>query len=83
MRRVRRDDNEEIEFVPLRFDPDRDPHYRVEIKVHDLDEVRRLHREGVLIGLRMIGEPNGRAAQRSIIGPHDIEGLGLPNRRRP
>lgn len=81
MRRVRHDDNgEDIEFLPLVYDPDGAAHYRVEIRVRDLAEVRELYRRGVLIGLRMIGTPEGRAVQRSIIGPHEIEGLGLPER---
>lgn len=81
MRRVRIDDNgEAIEFVPIIFDQQNDPHYRIEIKVRDRAQLRRIYEQHDLVGIRMIGTPRGRAPQRSIIGPHHVEGLGLPER---
>jgi len=69
---------EEIRFEPLQYGGGEDPHYRIEIKVRTIDEVRDYHNRGDLIGLRMAGQPAERAPQRSIISPHQIHGLGLP-----
>ena len=77
MHRIRRDmlDNGEevdVRFEPIVFGRGGEPHYRVEVKVSSLQEVRNLHRDGKLVGVRMIGKPPGKVVQRSIIGPEEI-----------
>lgn len=61
----------DVRFEPLVFGEGEDRHYRVEIKVPNLENVRELHHEGRLIGIRMHGTPPGRARQRSIIKPEE------------
>lgn len=50
--------------------------YRAEIQFETLEEIRELHRQGRVIGVRMSNEPaEGRQPQRNIVGVADIEGL--------
>ena len=47
--------------------------YRAEIKVQSLDELRRLKKDGVLISVRMIGKPEGKVAQGTLVPWREIE----------
>ena len=79
MHRVRTDeDDRETRFELLQFAPNHDPHFRVEIRVADVAAIRELYDQNKLIGVRMLGTPEGKKPQRSIIGAHEIHGLGLP-----
>ena len=72
MKRTRKeDDGTETVFQLLEFQ-ENGP-YRAEIQVRSLDELRRLKREGVLIAVRMIGEPAGKVVQRNLIPWQEIE----------
>lgn len=72
MKRIRKeDDGTETVFEPLEF-KEMGP-YRAEIQVRSLDELRRLRRDGVLIAVRMIGEPAGKVVQRNLVPWKEIE----------
>ena len=72
MKRVRKeDDGTETVFAPLEF-KEMGP-YRAEIQVRSLDELRRLKRDGLLIAVRMIGEPAGKVVQRNLVPWQEIE----------
>lgn len=72
MRRVRKeDDGSETVFELLEFQ-EMGP-YRAEVRVRSLDDLRRLKREGVLISVRMIGEPKDKTVQRNLVPWREIE----------
>lgn len=78
MLRWRFDDNgQRTLFEPERYGNEDNPYYKVEIRVATLDEVSELYKKNQNLSLRMGGQPEGRAYQRSTINADQIEGLGL------
>lgn len=75
LKRVRdEDDGSTTEFFEHIFDG-RFP-YRAEIQFETIDEIRALHAQGRVVGIRMSNIPEkGRQPQRNIIGPQYIKGL--------
>jgi len=72
MKRTRKeDDGTETVFELLEFQEN--GLYRAEVQVRSLDELHRLKREGVLIAVRMIGEPAGKVVQRNLVPWQEIE----------
>ncbi|MGQ3488499.1 hypothetical protein [Roseovarius pacificus] len=73
MHRVKELQGEDVRFTDLTYGDDE--HYRVEIKVDDIEGIRRLRDQGILISVRMIGRPTGRKPQRTLVPHREIQGL--------